>query len=149
MALSAGRLYVLGRKNRLFPRQRAAMPLGHRGRCALSAMADGAPKLIEIMWNYGMLAVRLRGNIRQAAFFETKVATGTTVNHAKFREPDLLNAAGKVPLQRVGVAAVANRSQIPVLIVAPFAEEVFRRRDRVTGTSFALHGPTRRRRTCR
>ena len=109
MALSAGRLYVLGRKNRLFPCERAAMGLCHRGSCALAAMARCASKLIQLVRNRRMRAIGLRGNITQAGFFQSNVATGTAVDHAQFREPDLLNPAGKMPLQRVGIAAVANR----------------------------------------
>ena len=44
--------------------------------------------------------------------------------------PRYMNAAGKMPLQRVGIAAVANRFQVAMLIMAPFAEEILRRRDR-------------------
>src|SRR3954468_12593012 len=108
MALSAGRLDVFGRENRLFPGERAAMCLGDRRRSPLAAMARRASKLIQLVRNRRMSPIGLAGHITQADFFESNVATGTAVDHAQLREPDLLNSTGKVTLQRVGIAAVAN-----------------------------------------
>ncbi len=71
-----------------------------------------------------MRAERLVGNIREAGFFQSDVATGAAVDHAEFGQPDLLDAALEVALQRVGVAAVADHPEIAVLVVPPLAEEI-------------------------
>ncbi len=130
VALAAGRLDILRGKDRLLPRQRAVVCFGNGGGRALSAMADRAPELIELVGNDGMRAERLGGNIRQAGFFQPDVATGATVDYAKFGQPDLLNAALEVALQRVGIAAVADHPEIAVLVVTPLAEEILRGSDR-------------------
>ena len=96
-----------------------------RGR-ALSAMADRASELIELVRDRGVRAERLGGNIRQAGFFQADVATGAAVDYSEFGEPDLLDAALEVALQRVGVAAIANHPEIAVLIMTPLAEEILR-----------------------
>ncbi len=49
VALAAGRLDVLRRENRLLPGQRAVVRLGDGGGRALSAMADRASELIELV----------------------------------------------------------------------------------------------------
>ncbi len=77
-----------------------------------------------------MRAERLGGDIGKAGFFQSDVAAGAAVDHAEFGQPDLLDAALKVPLQRVGVAAVADHPEIAVLVVPPLAEEILRRSDR-------------------
>ncbi len=130
MALSAGRLDVLGRKNRLFPCERAAMRLRNRRRSALATMARCASKLVQLVRDRRMPAIGLGRDIAQAGFFQSNMATGTAIHYAKIGEPDLLDTAGKVPLQRIGIAAVANRFKIAVLIMAPFTEEILGRRDR-------------------
>src|SRR5438045_5912438 len=127
MALSAGRLDVLGRQNRLFPCEPAAMRFRHRRRSALATMARRASKLIQLVRNRRMSPVGLAGHVTQARFFQSNVATGTAVHYAKIREPDLLNAAGKMPLQRVGIAAVGNRFQVAMLIMPRFARAMRRR----------------------
>src|SRR5690348_10577095 len=58
------------------------------------------------------------------------MAARTTVDDAKFGKPDLLDPALKVTLQRISFAAVANQTEITVLIVTPLAEKVLRRSNR-------------------
>src|SRR6202007_250990 len=74
--------------------------------------------------NRWMRAIRLRGDIGEAGFFHSNVTGGAAVDHAQLGQPDLLNSSLKVPLQRVGVTAIANHLQISVLIVPPLAEEI-------------------------
>ena len=64
VALAAGRLDVLRRQNRLLPRQSAVVRFGDGGCCALSAMANRASELIELVGDDGVGAERLDGNIR-------------------------------------------------------------------------------------
>src|ERR1035441_3155249 len=124
VALTARRLDVLGGKSRLLPGQRAVVRLGHRGGRALPAMADRAPELIELVRDHGMRAERLVGNVGKSGFFEPDVATGAAVDNAQFGQPHLLDSAPEVALQSVGIAAVANHTEIAVLGVPPLAEEI-------------------------
>ena len=66
------------------------------------------------------------GTSAKAGFLQSDVATRAAVNHAEFGQPDLLNAALKVALQRIGIAAIADHPEIAVLIVTPLAEEILR-----------------------
>ena len=93
-------------------------------------MAYGASELIEFMRDHWMRAKWLIRNIRQAGFFQSNVATCAPVDDPQFRQPDLLDTALEVSLQRVRIAAVADHSQIPMLVVPPLAKEILRRRDR-------------------
>src|SRR5579863_7201476 len=90
----------------------------------LSTMAGRASELIQIVRNYRMFPIRLHGHIGQAGFFQTHMATGTSVNHAQLGQPDLLNSASEVPLQRVGVTAIAEHLPIAMLIMPPLAEKI-------------------------
>ena len=72
-----------------------------------------------------MLAKGLNANVVQARFFQSHVATGAAVGDAEFGQPDLLNAALKMALERDRIAAVADHFLVAVLIVAPFAEMIF------------------------
>ena len=58
-------MYLAG-KNRLLPRQRAVVSFGDSRCRTLSAMADRAPELIELVRNDGMRAERLSRNIGEA-----------------------------------------------------------------------------------
>src|ERR1035438_3631903 len=124
VALTARRLDVLGGKSRLLPRQRAIVRFGERRGRALPAMADGAPELLELVRDHGMRAERLVGNVGKAGFFEPDVATSAAVDNAQFGQPHLLASAPEVALQSVGIAAVANHTEIAVLVVPPLAEEI-------------------------
>src|SRR5579863_9061990 len=89
-------------------------------------MADGASKLIQVVRNHGMLAIRLGRNIGQGGLLQCHVTTGATVDHAQFWQPDLLNASLKVPLQSIGLAPVADHTEIAMLVMPPLAEEILR-----------------------
>src|SRR5580698_7074379 len=92
-------------------------------------MADRASELLQLVRDDGMRAIGLIGNIGEARLFQSDVATGAAIDHAEFGQPDLLQAALKMPLQRVGVAAVADHPEITVLVMTPLAEEIFRGSD--------------------
>src|SRR5579864_7113214 len=126
MALSARRLDVLCRKNRLLPSQRAVVRLLDSRCRSLPAMADRASEFVQLMGNHGVSPVRLPRHIGQSGFLQSNVATGATIDHPEFRQPDLLDASLEVPLQRVRFAAVADHPQIAVLIMPPLAEEILR-----------------------
>src|SRR5215831_14467503 len=130
MALSAGRLDVPRRKDWLLPCQCATVRLRDCSGRTLAAMASRATELIEIVGNRRMLAIGLRGYIRQADFFEPNMAASTTVDDTELGQPNLLNASIEMPPQRVCLAAVADQDQVAILIMPPFAEEVFCRSDR-------------------
>src|ERR1700686_336427 len=130
MAFAAGRLDVFRGQNRLLPCQRAVVRLGNRSGRALSAMANRASELIELVRNRRMRAEGLIRNIRETGFFQPDVATGAAVYDSEFGQPDLLDPAVKVALQRIRIAAVADHPEIAVLIVPPLAEEILRRSNR-------------------
>ena len=73
------------------------------------------------------------GTSARLGFFQSDVATGAAVDDAEFGQPDLLDAALEVALQRVGIAAVADHPKIAVLVVPPLAEEILRGSDRQRG----------------
>ena len=129
MAFAARRFNVLGFKNRLFPCERAVVRLRDRGCGALSAVADGAAELVELVRNRRMRAKWLSRNVSERGFFQPNVATRAAIDDSEIWQPYLLNAALEVPLQSVGLAAVANHAQISVLVVPPLAEEILRRGD--------------------
>src|SRR5215471_11295849 len=129
MALAAGRLDVLGRKNGLFPRQRTIVGFGNSCGSALAAMADRATELVQIVRDCRVRPIGLCGNIAQACLLQPNVATRAAIDHSEFRQPYLLNTAAKMAPQRIGVAAIANQFQIAALILAPFAKEIFCRGD--------------------
>ena len=106
------------------------MGLGNRGGRTLSAMAHCAAELIELVRDRRMRAIGLVGNVGEAGLFQSDVATGAAVDYAEFGQPDLLNAAVEVALQRVGVAAVADHLEIAVLVVPPLAEKILGGSDR-------------------
>jgi hypothetical protein len=55
-----------------------------------------------------------------------------TIDHAKFRQPDLLNSANEMMLQGRTVGTRRNKFSILALIMVPFIEEIFSRRYRQT-----------------
>ena len=130
VALAARRLDVLRRQNRLLPRQRAVMRLRNGGGRTLSAMADHASKLIELMRNHGMRAERLLAHVGEAGLVQSEVAGGAAVDDAEFRQPDLLNAAWKCRCSVTASLRFADQPQVAVLIVAPLAEVILGGRDR-------------------
>src|SRR6516225_5654048 len=109
MTLSAPRLQILRRKDRLLPRQRAAVRFFNRSRGALPAMANNATELLGFMRNRRMITIRLNGDISEARFLERAVTRGATVDDAHLRQPDLLNARFEMAAQRDGVAALRNQ----------------------------------------
>src|ERR1700688_4767134 len=115
VALAARRFNVLGRKNRLFPGQRAVMSFSNCGCGTLTAMAHGASELVELVRNHRMWTEGLRAYIIKAGFFQADVTTGAAVGHAQFGQPDLLNPALEMTLQRDRIAAVGNHLLIAVL----------------------------------
>ena len=92
MALSARRLDIACRQNRLLPRQRAAVGFFDGGRWALPAVAHHAAELVKRVRNHRMLAERLRADIGQTGFFQSDVAGGAAIHDSELRQPDLLDA---------------------------------------------------------
>src|ERR1700687_2622747 len=93
-------------------------------------MAHCASELVEPMRNCWMRAEGLHVYVIEAGFFQTNMAARTSVDHSEVGQPDLLNPSLEMALQRDRIAAVTNHLQIAVLIMTPFAEVVFRGRDR-------------------
>jgi hypothetical protein len=108
VALSARSFYVPRGQDWLLPRQGAAMSFLNGCGRALSAMAGYASKLIQLMGNYGMPTEGLRTHIRQAGFLQSDMTGRATVYHAEIRQPDLLNSALQMALQRNRVTSATN-----------------------------------------
>src|SRR5579863_2618748 len=129
VALPAGRLHILRRQDWLLPGEGAAVGFLDGGGSALSAVTHHAAELIERMRNDGMPAKRLGRNIRQAGFLQSYVAGSATIDDSEAGKPYLVNPALEMALQRHRVSATSNQREILLLIVAPLAEVIFRRRD--------------------
>jgi hypothetical protein len=125
MALSAGRLHVPCRQDRLLPGQGAAwasstvvagLAPGDTSRSHTGQACAGLP---DACGTAG-------ADIGEAGFFQTGVASGAAVDDSQLRKPYLLDAIVivKVALERDRVSTAANQRQILLLIVAPFAEVV-------------------------
>ena len=129
MALSAGRLDVPCRQDRLLPGQRAAVGFLNGGRRALPTVTHHAAELVKRVRDYRMLAERLGADIGKTRFFQSDVASGAAIDDSELRQPDLLDSVVvvEVALQRDRVSAAANQRQILFLIVAPFAEVILGR----------------------
>src|SRR5581483_4601222 len=89
-------------------------------------MAHRASELIQFMRDHRMRSVRLVGNVCETRFLQPDVATGAAIDHPEFGQPYLLDAALKMPLQRVRIAAIADHPEIAVLVMPPLAEEILR-----------------------
>src|SRR5215469_195118 len=125
MTLAAGRCDVLGRQNRLLPRQRAVVRFLERGGCALAAMAHHASELVDRVRNDGMFAKGLSADIRQAGFLLRNVTGRAAIDDTEFRQPHLLKIALEVPPQSSRIAAAADHPQVALLIMPPLAKIVF------------------------
>ena len=77
-----------------------------------------------------MRTIRLVTDIAEACFFQRDVTRGAAIDHAKLRNPNLLNAAFEVTAKCDRVASGADQSEIPFLVVAPLAEVIFGGGDR-------------------
>src|SRR5208282_911454 len=127
MALSAGRLDVACRQDRLLPGQRAEMGFLARGRWTLPAVAHHAAELVKRVRDYRMLAERLCADVGQTRFLQSGVASGAAIDDSELRKPDLLDSVVEVALQCYRLSTAPNQRQILFLVVAPFTEVIFRR----------------------
>src|ERR1039458_10023910 len=100
------------------------MCLGYGSCGALTTMTNSASELVNLVRNHGMRPERLRAHVGEAHLFHANVATGAAVDHAEVGQPDLLNPALKMALQRDRITSVADHLQIAVLIMTPLAEVV-------------------------
>src|SRR5579872_3048215 len=92
-------------------------------------MAHDAAELFDVVRNHGVSAERLLSHVGQAGFIQSDVASLAAVHDTEFGMPDLLNSALEVPPQGDSFAAAANHAEVRLLIMAPFAEMMFRRGD--------------------
>src|SRR5208283_4561740 len=131
MALSAGRLDIPCRQDRLLPCQRTPVGFFDSGRRALPTVTHHAAVLIQRMWNRRVLAERLRADVRKARFLQSDVAAGAAINDSKLRQPDLLDSIVVVEaaFERDRISAAPNQRQILLLIMTPFTEMVLSRRN--------------------
>src|SRR5208282_3095374 len=130
MALPAGRLYVPCRQDRLLPGLRAAVGLLDGGRRALPAVTHHAAELVKRVRDYRMPAERLRKvGIGQARFFQSGVAGGAAIYDSELRNPDLLDSVVEVALQSYRFSPAPNQRQVLFLVVTPFTEVIFGRRN--------------------
>ena len=129
MTLSAGRLDVACRQDRLLPGQRAAVGFFDGGRRALSTVTHHAAELVKRVRDYRMHAERLGADIGETGLFQSNVAGGTAIYDSELRQPDLLDAVVEVALQCYRLPAAPNQREIFVLVVAPFAEVILGRCD--------------------
>ena len=129
MALSAGRLDVACRQDRLLPGQRAAVGFFDGGRRALPTVAHHAAELVKRVRNRRMPAERLCGDIGKTGLFQSGVAGGAAIDDSELRNPDLLDAVVEMTLQGYRVSSAPNQRQIFVLVVVPFTEVILGRRN--------------------
>src|SRR5690348_8142015 len=127
MALPAGGLCKLGRQDWLLPCQRAVVCFRDSGGWTLPAMAHDATKLFRIVRYDGMSAEWLRFNVGKGDFLLCHMTSVTAIHDSNIRQPNLLNAGLKMPLQSHGVATCPNQGEIPLLVVPPLAEVVLGR----------------------
>jgi len=100
-----------------------------RGRRALPTVAHHAAKLVEGMRDYRMPTERLRADVGEAGLFQPDVASRAAIDRSELGQPDLLDAAVKVALQRYRISPAPYQRQILALVVAPFTEVILSRSD--------------------
>src|SRR5207302_9584622 len=122
MALPAGRFDVLCGKDWLLPRQRAAMRFFRCRSRSLATVTHRTSELVNRVRNDWVFPEWLPTDVDQARLFQSHVAGGAAVNDATFRQPDLLDVALEVALQRDRLASASDHSQVLLLIMAPLAE---------------------------
>ena len=76
-----------------------------------------------------MPAERLGADVAKTGFFQSDMACSAAIDDSELRKPDLLDSVVEVALQCDCVSARPNQRQVLFLVVTPFAEVVFRRRD--------------------
>jgi hypothetical protein len=128
MALSAGRLDVARRQDRLLPCQRAAVGFLDRGCRALPAVTHHAAELIERVWDYRDVANGCDADIGQDWLLSsptwqvvqrsTTPSCGSQICWIRRRE----SGAAMSPRLRG-----SNQRQILILVVTPFTEMILGR----------------------
>ena len=76
-----------------------------------------------------MLAEGLLIHIGKTRFFQSKMACRAAIDHAQFRQPDLVDAGLEAAAQADGVSAIADQRKVVALLRMPLAEVVLCRRD--------------------
>src|SRR5208282_154500 len=126
MALSAGRLNIPRRQDRLLPSQCAAVRFLDSGRRTLTTVTHHATELVKRVRDDRMPAERLYADIGKTGFFQPDVAGGAAIHDSELRKPDLLDPVVlvKVAQQCYRISAVSDQCQILFLVVTPFTEVV-------------------------
>jgi len=74
-----------------------------------------------------MPAKRLRAHVRQARLSQAGMAGLAAIDHTKIGQPNLLDPAPEMPLQRDRIATIENKPQILLLIRVPLTEVILGR----------------------
>jgi len=100
------------------------------GRGALPAVTHHAAELVERVRDYRMPAEGLgKVGIGQARFFQSGVTGGAAVYDSKPGKPDLLDSVVEMALQGYRFSPAPNQRQVLFLVVTPFTEVIFGRRN--------------------
>jgi hypothetical protein len=108
------------------------MGLGHLCGWALSTMANDAAPVFDVVGYRRMGAKRFgdRHSVLQSLFGHSHVTRRAAIDHAKFRQPDLLNSPGEMVLQDRAIGARGNKLPVLALGMPPLIKEVFGRSNR-------------------
>src|SRR5271165_2060306 len=108
MALPATGLDVLRRQQWLFPLLGSVVGFFDRRCGALPTMASGAAELGQRVRNHRMLAKSYRADIGESVFFQSKMAGGAAIRDLLLGNPNLLDAAFIMALERNGINTASN-----------------------------------------
>ena len=132
MTLSAGRFQITCGKNRLFPCARGIVCFRQLCGRTLSAMADHAAPVFDVVSDRRMAAKRFGDGrwVLQILLGHGHVTRRAAIDYGELRQPDLLNSRSEVMLQDKAIWTRRNKFAVLTLIVPPLIEEIFRRRHR-------------------
>ena len=130
MALPAGSFEIACGKNRFFPCASGVVRFRNFCGRTLSAMADYAAPVFDVV-SYRRMGAKRFGDrsVAQEAFLaDSHMARGAAIDDREFGQPDLLNSSGEMMLQGEAVRTSRNEFAVVPLIMPPLIKEIFGRR---------------------